>query len=304
VPEGSTFYTWIQCLACQGFISGYPCGGPGEPCDPDNNPYFRPGNLITRGQIAKIVSNAAHFDDIPGDVQTFQDVLPGSTFWLFVERLSMYTVMEGYACGAVGEPCVPPNNRPYFRPNSNATRGQIAKIVSNAAGFNDKIKPGTQTFEDVPEGSTFWVFIERLLLNRPDVMSGYPCGGIGEPCVPPDNRPYFRPGANATRGQVSKIVSDTFYPDCVVPVVVKIQQFAYFPEAVTVEQGTTVRFINRDLDYHTATEDFGAFNTGRLDQNQFGDILMDTPGSYGYYCIPHQFMRGSVNVLSTANPNR
>ena len=304
VPEGSTFHPFIQCLACQGFISGYPCGGPGEPCNSNNDPYFRPGNLITRGQIAKIVANAAAFDDLPGDVQTFEDVPPSSTFWLFIERLSMYGVMQGYDCGGPGEPCVPPGNRPYFRPSANATRGQIAKIVSNAAGFNDEIQAGTQTFEDVQEQSTFHLFIERLLLNRPDVMSGYPCGGLGEPCVPPTNRPYFRPGATATRGQLSKIVSNTFYPDCVIPVIVKIHLFAYHPEAITVSVGTTVRFINRDLDYHTATEDLGAFNTGRLDQNQFGDVVMDTAGSYGYYCIPHQYMRGSVNVLAPGGTSR
>ncbi|MGA7730310.1 MAG: plastocyanin/azurin family copper-binding protein, partial [Chloroflexia bacterium] len=130
------------------------------------------------------------------------------------------------------------------------------------------------------------------------------CGGLGEPCVPPTNRPYFRPGATATRGQLSKIVSNTFYPDCVIPVIVKIHLFTYHPEAITVSVGTTVRFINRDLDYHTATEDLGAFNTGRLDQNQFGDVVMDTAGSYGYYCIPHQYMRGSVNVLAPGGTSR
>ena len=64
-------------------------------------------------------------------------------------------------------------------------------------------------------GSTFYDFIERLASRG--VMSGYPCGGVGEPCIPPDNRPYFRPNANATRGQTSKIVSNTFFPACVTP---------------------------------------------------------------------------------------
>ncbi len=27
VPPGSTFYPYIQCLACRGIINGYPCGG-------------------------------------------------------------------------------------------------------------------------------------------------------------------------------------------------------------------------------------------------------------------------------------
>ena len=37
-------------------------------------------------------------------------------------------------------------------------------------------------------------------------MSGYQCGGPGEPCI--NSMPYFRPFANATRGQTSKIVSN------------------------------------------------------------------------------------------------
>jgi hypothetical protein len=58
VAPGSTFYDFIQRLANRGVISGYPCGGPGEPCNmPDNRPYFRPGNLTTRGQTAKLVAN-------------------------------------------------------------------------------------------------------------------------------------------------------------------------------------------------------------------------------------------------------
>ena len=53
VPVGSTFYDYIRCLACRGIVSGYPCGGPGEPCP---GAYFRPGNNVTRGQVSKIVS--------------------------------------------------------------------------------------------------------------------------------------------------------------------------------------------------------------------------------------------------------
>jgi hypothetical protein len=121
--------------------------------------------------------------------------------------------MSGYACGQnPNEPC-DAENRPYFRPNAGATRGQLTKIVSNAAGFNDTIPPTQQTFTDVPPTNTFWVYVERLLANRPDVMSGYACGGAGEPCDS-ENRPYFRPNNPLTRGQTSKIVSNTFFPDC------------------------------------------------------------------------------------------
>jgi hypothetical protein len=214
VPPTHTFYASVRCLACQGIVSGYPCGGPGEPCDSGGNPYFRPNNPVTRGQLAKIVSESAGFDDeIPPSQYTFTDVTYGSTFWVWVERLADREVMAGYPCGFdPNEPC-DDQDRPYFRPNAGATRGQLTKIVSNAAGFNDAIPATEYTFTDVPPTHTFWLFVERLLANRPGVMSGYPCGGAGEPCDTA-NRSYFRPNNPLTRGQTSKIVANTFFPDC------------------------------------------------------------------------------------------
>ena len=208
VPEGHTFYDNIRCLACRGIINGYASGcETGDPC-------FRPGNNVTRGQLSKIVANSAGFTEpIPGGQQSFEDVLPGSTFWEFIERLYARGIIEGYACGGAGEPCNPPENRPYFRTNNNATRGQISKIVAIARGWTEPVT--SQTFEDVAPGSTFYEWIENLVSRG--VMTGYACGGSGEPCVPPDNRPYFRPGSLATRGQTSKIVANTFFPECVTP---------------------------------------------------------------------------------------
>ncbi len=109
---------------------------------------------------------------------------------------------------------MPPANLPYFRPNNSATRGQISKIDANAAGFSD---PATrQQFEDVPAGSTYYTYTYRLVTRS--IMAGYPCGPApAGPCIPPGNLPYFLPNKNATRGQTSKIVANTFYPDCQTP---------------------------------------------------------------------------------------
>jgi hypothetical protein len=196
-PPGSTFYPFIHCLACLGILNGFPDGS------------FRPNSNVTRGQLSKIVANSAGFSDQQPS-QMFQDVSLGSTFQLYIGRLASRGYIGGYACGGTGEPCVPPANLPYFRPNNNATRGQISKIVSNSAGFSDP--PSGQQFQDVPTNNAFYTYIYRLVSSG--VMSGYPCGGTGEPCVPPGNLPYFRPNNNATRGQTAKIVSNTFYPDC------------------------------------------------------------------------------------------
>lgn len=197
VPNGSTFYEFVKCLACHGIINGYSDG------------TFRPNNSVTRGQLAKIISNAAGYNETVSG-QTFEDVAVGSTFYEFVERLASRGIIGGYACGGAGEPCGS-GNLPYYRPNGNATRGQLAKIVCRAYGCSGTVSG--QTFEDVLPGNTFYEDIERLYALGS--VNGYPCGGAGEPCGT-GNKPYFRPNNSVTRGQTSKIVSSTFFPGCAV----------------------------------------------------------------------------------------
>lgn len=207
VPPANSFYAYVRCLACRNIMSGYSCGGPGEPCDGNNNPYFRVGGNITRGQIAKIVANAAGFNEaLTG--QQFQDVAPSSPFYPFIFRLASRGYMSGYTCGNPGEPCGA-GNIPYFRPGANASRGQLSKIVSNAAGFNEGHTD--QTFQDVPTSQPFYLWIQRL--SSRGYISGYTCGNPGEPCGA-GNKPYFRPGNTVSRGQASKIVGNTFFPNC------------------------------------------------------------------------------------------
>jgi hypothetical protein len=138
---------------------------------------------VTRGQLAKIVANAAGFNEAVSG-ETFSDVLSGSTFYQYVERMVRRGVISGYADGT-------------FRPGNPATRGQISKIIANAAEFREPVV--SQTFNDVPPEDTFYEFIERLTSRG--IVSGYEDG-------------TFRPGNNASRGQVAKIVSNTFLPGC------------------------------------------------------------------------------------------
>jgi hypothetical protein len=127
VPPTHPFYTWINRLSRRGHISGYECGGPGEPCV-TGRPYFRPFANATRGQTSKIVANAAQIDDSVSG-QTFEDVPPTHAFYVWIEQLAARGVMGGYVCGGPGEPCR--SGTAYFRPYANVTRGQSAKIVAN-----------------------------------------------------------------------------------------------------------------------------------------------------------------------------
>jgi hypothetical protein len=130
VPPAHTFYQYIERMASRDIISGYPCGGPGEPCGSGILNYFRPGNTVGRGQLSKMTALAFGFNQ-PVSTQTFEDVPPGYTFYEYIERLAVLNIINGYDCGNP-EPCIPPDNRPYFRPGNNISRGQIAKIVNLA----------------------------------------------------------------------------------------------------------------------------------------------------------------------------
>jgi hypothetical protein len=210
---GSTFYDSVRCLACKNIISGYPCGGPGEACNGNDDPYYRPGANVTRGQLSKIIANSAGLDDpIAEGQQQFADVPPGSPFYEFVERLAQTGAIAGYPCGVPGvtEPC-DSEGRPYFRPNNPATRGQISKIVSIAAGFEEDVPTGQETFTDVDQDSPFWVYIERLAGRG--IISGY---GEASRC-PETGAPCFRYNENTTRGQMAKIAANAFFPNCSTP---------------------------------------------------------------------------------------
>lgn len=171
VAAGSPFYSYVRCLACRRVLGGYEDG------------TFRPNAGITRGQLAKLVSNAAGYEE-PVSGQTFSDAPPGSTFYIYIERIARRGIVGGYEGGT-------------FRPGGPATRGQIAKVLSNAAGFSEA-RSG-QTFPDVGPDTTFYVYVERLAARG--IIGGYPDG-------------TFRPGNPATRGQVAKMVANTFFEEC------------------------------------------------------------------------------------------
>jgi hypothetical protein len=64
VLADNPFYAFINRIYTQDIVSGYACGGEGEPCDPDNRPYYRPNNNVTRQQMAKFIDNARNLPGI------------------------------------------------------------------------------------------------------------------------------------------------------------------------------------------------------------------------------------------------
>jgi photosystem II stability/assembly factor-like uncharacterized protein len=167
------FYEPVRYLYCHGVISGYG----------DNT--FRPGNLTTRGQLAKIAVLAIGWTIYTPSNPTFRDVPATNPFYAHIETAYSHGIISGYACGPG---CL------EFRPGNNVTRGQLCKIVVLARGWTPYAPP-TPTFQDVPNTNPFYEQVETAYSHG--IISGYSCG---TGCL------EFRPGNNATRGQISKIV--------------------------------------------------------------------------------------------------
>jgi hypothetical protein len=104
VPNDHPFYQFIETAYQHGIISGYSDG------------TFRPYNDVTRGQICKIVVGAEGWPHYTPPSPTFSDVPTDNPFYAYIETAYRHAIISGYSDGT-------------FRSFTNATRGQVAKIV-------------------------------------------------------------------------------------------------------------------------------------------------------------------------------
>lgn len=124
--------------------------------------------LVVEGNDVHILTLAHSY--LPGDVDPGTGFRPSAMGTAPIP--GVWTPLQAPGPVPTPRPCVPPDNRPYFGVNEPVTRGQEAKIVSEAAGFVDDVS-GRHTFEDVPPGSTFHPFVERLAMRG--IVNGRPC---------------------------------------------------------------------------------------------------------------------------------
>jgi len=79
---------------------------------------------------------------------------------------------------------------------------------------------------------------------------------------------------------------------------VEIEDFAYHPDPVRIEEGGKVIWVNKDSVPHTATAEDGSFDTGTLDEGKLKSESFKEPGTYAYICSIHPQMHGTVEVVS------
>jgi plastocyanin len=76
---------------------------------------------------------------------------------------------------------------------------------------------------------------------------------------------------------------------------VKIDNFTFMPQKLTVKAGTTVTWINDDDIPHTVVST-GHFRSKPLDTGDKFTFTFTTPGSFEYFCGLHPHMQASITV--------
>ena len=78
---------------------------------------------------------------------------------------------------------------------------------------------------------------------------------------------------------------------------IKIDNFTFGPQALTVAVGTTVTWINQDdIPHIVVSSDGKSFRSKVLDTGDRFSFTFARPGSFGYFCSIHPHMTGTVLV--------
>jgi len=82
------------------------------------------------------------------------------------------------------------------------------------------------------------------------------------------------------------------------PVSIRIGNFAFAPDTVTVAAGTRVQWVNEDDAPHTVigVDKDSTIKSPPLDTDDKYALVLDRPGTYKYFCSLHPHMVGVVVV--------
>ncbi len=73
----------------------------------------------------------------------------------------------------------------------------------------------------------------------------------------------------------------------------------FAPQTITVPAGSTVRWSNNGVALHTVTANDASFDSGFIESGRTYAARFSTPGTFGYVCIIHPGMTGTVLVTDS-----
>jgi plastocyanin len=77
---------------------------------------------------------------------------------------------------------------------------------------------------------------------------------------------------------------------------VTIESMKFSPDTLTVKEGDTVVWINKDLVPHTATSEKGGFDSKMIAAGDSWKLVASKAGEFPYSCTFHPTMKGTLIV--------
>ena len=79
---------------------------------------------------------------------------------------------------------------------------------------------------------------------------------------------------------------------------VRVDNFTFGPDTLTVPEDSTVTWLNKDDVPHTVTSPKKPreLNSGTMDTDAKYSHVFDQPGTYSYFCTVHPHMTGEITV--------
>jgi plastocyanin len=84
---------------------------------------------------------------------------------------------------------------------------------------------------------------------------------------------------------------------------VRIDNFTFMPQHMTVKAGTTVTWTNQDDIPHTVASTTRAFRSSALDTDDKFSFTFAMAGVYDYFCSLHPHMTGTIVVEAASGSN-
>jgi len=109
--------------------------------------------------------------------------------------------------------------------------------------------------------------------------------------------PLFLAGVSISNGAARNATTPAEAPAQAATQEVKIDNFSFAPQTITIPVGTTIHWTNRDDIPHTVvSEDKTTFKSKVLDTDQDFAYTFSQPGTFNYFCSVHPKMTATVVV--------
>ncbi|MHA6261070.1 S-layer homology domain-containing protein [Sporosarcina sp. CAU 1771] len=237
---------------------------------------YKPNAHITRGQFAIMMKRALHLE------------MP-------VEGVILTDVTDDEMLAAAGAGLITGYPDGTFKPGNNISREHMAVIIKRALDYmNVADRTKTLTFTDTTD---IYKDYQSAVSNAVHykIFEGSPTnGGL-----------YFRPAANATRGDAAKVLSrflealevedDTPPVEEEKPPVVEVPELTY--DVASIQEDGSTKLVKK---YKSYTEALAAMKTGQV--VQYGTSILNMPGGI---VVSKPTVASSLTIIySNSNLNR